>query len=134
MLERRAVLAGLAGLPLVAAPAIASSVVSGSMPADPFAMYHQRILTLHAAIEADPGDDEAERMMDCWGDIDREALAGRPTTFAGAAGALEMARREFVQFKLFAHEGPTDPSNRLILHLIDGALGVLQHAAAGGVS
>ena len=134
MFERRAVLAGLAGLPLVAAPAIALSAVSGFMPADPFTTYHQRIVDLHAAIDTGLGDEAADPLMDAWGAIDREALAGQPVTLAGAAGALEMARREFVQFKIFEQEGTADPSNRLILHLLDGALGVLRQAAAGGMS
>ena len=132
MIARRSFLQGTAALPLAAVPTVAGSSRALAGSADPFATYHQRIIDLHALIDADPGEDEAERMMDAWGDIDRKALAGRPTTFAGAAGALAMARREFVQFKLFAHEGPTDPSNRLILHLIDGAISVLQQAAEGG--
>ena len=70
--------------------------------------------------------------MDAWGDVDHEALAGCPTTLAGAAGALEYARREFVQFQVHDDEATADPSKRLILHLLDGALDVLRQAAMGG--
>ena len=134
MFDRRAVLAGIAGLPLAAAPAVAVSARALAAVADPFATYHPRILAVHAAIEAGPGEDVAERLMDDWGDIDHEALAGQPTTLAGAAGALEYARREFVQFQVHDGEATADPSKRLILHLLDGAIGVLRQAGAGGAS
>lgn len=128
--DRRAILAGLAGLPFAAASAGAVSARALVGSADPFIGYHGWILALHAAINAGPG--EAEAVMDALGDIDREAMAGRPTTLAGAAGALQMARRESVQFRTFDEEDTADTTNRLILHLLDGAMGVLGQAVEGG--
>ena len=132
--DRRAVLAGLAGLPFAAVPAgaIPSQVLGG--PADPFVTYHQRILAIQAAVNTGLGDDAADPLMDAWGAIDREAMAVRPTTFAGAAGALGYARREFVQFEMQDKEQTENPSHLLILHLLDGAIGVLRQAATGGAS
>ena len=132
MADRRDLLRGLVALPFTVAPAIAVSSRALAGTADPFATYHQRILAIHAAVEAAPNDEVAELMMGAWGDVDHEALAGCPTTLAGAAGALEYARREFVQFQVHDDEATADPSKRLILHLLDGALDVLRQATTGG--
>lgn len=133
MLERRTLLAGLAALPAAGLPLAAAAA---SRP-DPFAAYHGEVLAVQAVID-DPGaempEDEVNRLMDRWGGIDAQAMAGQPTTLAGALGALQMARREFVQFQMDAVEDEGDPSKRLVLHLIDGAIGVLRRAGAGGVA
>ena len=91
---------GVVGLPVAAHP-------------DPFTRYGVEILTLQAAVETGCPDDEAERLMDRWTEIDRLALAGQPTTLAGALGALEMARREFSQFQVVSREDADDPSKAL---------------------
>jgi hypothetical protein len=134
MADRRDLLRGFVALPFAAAPVVAVSSRALAGSADPFSTYHQRILAIHTAVEAAPNDEAAERLMDAWGDVDHEALAGCPTTLAGAAGALEYARREFVQFQVHDDEATADPSKRLILHLLDGALDVLRQAAMGGAS
>ena len=130
--NRRAILAGLAGLPFAAAPAVATSVVTGFVPADPFITYNGRIRDLHAEINAGPGEAAVGRLMEAWDAIDLEVMASCPTTFAGAIGALEYARREFVQFEMDATEETDDPSHRLVLHLLAGAIGVLRQAVEGG--
>ena len=130
MADRRNLLRGLAVLPFAAAPAVVVSARALAAVADPFATYHQRILALHEAINTSPSEEAADRMMDAWGDIDHEALAGQPKTLAGAAGSLEYARREFVQFEMQDTEETENPSHRLILHLLDGAIGVLRQAEA----
>ena len=130
--DRRAVLAGLAGLSFATVPAVAMSTWALAGSTDPFTTYHSRILALHARINIGLGDEVADTLMDAWGAIDREAMAGRPTTFAGAAGALAYARREFVQFEMQDKEETDNPSHLLILHLLDGAIGVLRQAAMGG--
>lgn len=131
MADRRNLLRGLAALPFMTAAGAAVPTRALASAADPFTTYHARILAIHAAIDAGPGDEAAERLMDVWGDIDREALNGRPTTLAGAAGALEYVRREFVQFQMLDNEITDDPSKKLIVHLLDGALSVLRQAAGG---
>ncbi len=131
MLERRTVLAGLAGLPAAGLPIMA---LVSNQP-DPFATYHWSIVDLHDAIDHGSGsDDDKERLMDRWGEIDAQALAGKPVTLGGALGALQMARREFVQFQMMDREETEDPSKKLVLHLIDGAIAVLRQAAGGGVA
>ncbi|RYC29215.1 hypothetical protein D3273_25185 [Lichenibacterium minor] len=125
-------LASLAGLPLAgfALPALAAA------PADPFAGFHAEILALHHAINLGEGsEDDQGRLMDRWGEIDAQALAGRPTTLGGALGALEMARREFHQFHVEVHEDigeDVSSSDRLTLHLMDGAIAILRQAIKGG--
>ena len=132
MADRRTLLCGLAALPFAATPAVAASAPALAGSADPFTTYHQRILALHQVVNTGLGDDAAGPLLDAWGAIDREALVGHPRTLAGAAGALEYARREFVQFEMEDMEETDDPSKRLILHLIDGALSVLRQATVGG--
>ena len=135
-MDRRKLLAGLAGLPLtsVALPALAAA------PADPFAGFHAEIRALHETMEGLPdgmADADLDALMDRWGEIDARAMANQPTTFAGAAGALEYARREFVQFHLEPRSdggSRLDPGDKLILHLMDGAIAVLRQAIAGGVA
>ena len=135
MCDRRTLLQGLAALPLAAVPTVAVSSRALAGSADPFATYHQRIVAVLAAIEA-PGteEEEADRLMDRWADINREAMGTRPVTLAGAVGALEYARREFHQFHIETREdmgGQPCPGDTLVLHLLDGALGVLRQAAGG---
>ena len=132
MADRRDLLKGFVALPFATVPAVAMLTRALAGSADPFTTYHSRILALHMAINDGPGDEAAERMMDAWGAIDREAMAGHPTTFAGAAGALAYARREFVQFEMQDTEETDNQTHLLILHLIDGAIGVLRQAAMGG--
>ena len=136
MCDRRTLLQSLAVLPLAAVPTVALSnrVPAGSV--DPFTTFHQRIVAVLAAIEA-PGteEEEANRLMDRWAEINREAMAARPVTLAGAIGALEYARREFHQFHIETREdigGQPCPGDTLVLHLLDGALGVLRQAVDGG--
>ena len=63
--------------------------------------------------------------MDRWGEIDRIAMAARPTTLAGAISCLEYARREHVQFGMC--DGKLeDPGDLLILSLINGVIGALR--------
>lgn len=131
MLERRSLLTGLAALPTAGLPLAAMATATQS---DPFTGYSDAILALHEAIATDPGESAADRLIDRWGEIDRMALAGCPTTLAGAAGALRYARREFVQFSMEDNETADNPSHRLILHLVDGAIAVLRQAACGGVA
>ena len=131
MADRRTLLRGLAALPFAATPAVAASAPALAGSSDPFATYHQRILALHQTVNTGLGDDAAAPLFAAWGAIDREALAGRPTTLAGAVGALEYARREFVQFEMEDMEETDNPSHRLILHLLDGTLDVLRQAATG---
>ncbi len=134
MLERRSMLAGLAALPVAGLP-VAAVAVAGLH--DPFTRYGAEILALHAAIDACESDEASDRLMDRWGAIDAQAMVGRPMTLAGALGALEYARREIHQFHVAASEGIGDevcPGDRLVLHLLDGAIGVLRQAAGGGVA
>lgn len=143
-LSRRSTLRGSAAaslglaLPTVAvagkSPSSADAMSTRALPGsvDPFTTYHARILAIQNLVENAPSEEAADRAMDAWGDVDREALAGRPTTFAGAAGALAYARREFVQFEMQDREETDNGCHRLILHLIDGAMDVLRQAAAGG--
>ena len=133
MADRRNLLRGLVALPFAAAPTVAMSTRALAGSADPFTAYHSRILALHARIDTGLGDEAADPLMDAWGAIDREAIAGQPTTFAGAAGALAYARREFVQFEMQDTEETDNQSHLLILHLLDGAIGVLRRAAMGEV-
>ena len=127
-------LAGLAALP--AAGLSVAAMAAASRP-DPFRRYGDEILALHAAINACGDDAASDPLMDRWGEIDAQAMARRPTTLAGALGALEMARREIHQFRIETREdigSEIDPSDRLVLHLIDGAIGVLRQASGGGVA
>ncbi len=71
-------------------------------------------------------------MMDRWAEIDGLALSTRPTTLPGAIACLEYARREHVQFTMLDNEAGGDTSDRLILSLLDGALGALRETVAGG--
>ena len=137
MLERRSMLAGLAALPAAGLPI---ATLAATRQADPFTNYGAEVVALHEAMSAlppDAPDADSDAFMDRWGAIDAEAMAGQPTTFAGAAGALEYARREFVQFHVEPREDggrEIDPGDKLILHLIDGAIAVLRRAAGGGVA
>ena len=60
------------------------------------------------------------------GAIDRLALSARPTTVSGAMLCLAYARREFVQFDMRGDEAEDNRGHQLILHLVDGAMGVLR--------
>ena len=125
--NRRAILAGLAGLPF----ATVVSPSSASASVDPFIHYGADIIALHAAMEG-RDDEVCDPLMDAWGAIDAKAMAEQPTTPAGAVGALEYARREFVQFYVEPHDDGMNGGARLILHLLDGAISVLRQAAEGG--
>lgn len=132
--DRRTMLAGLAALPVAGLPLAA---MAGTAGADPFTRYGAEILALHAAIDACDSDAASDPLMDRWGEIDAQAMAGRPTTLAGALGALEYARREVHQFHIVAVEAIGDdvcPGDRLVLHLIDGAIAVLRQGVGGGVA
>ncbi len=129
MRDRRAVLAGLAGLPFTAVVLPSSASAS----ADPFIHYGSDIMALHAAMEG-RDDETCDPLMDAWGAIDAKAMAGKPTTPAGAAGALEYARREFVQFYVEPHDDGMNSGARLILHLLDGAIAVLRQGTSGGAA
>lgn len=109
------------------------SPIKATMP-DPFRDYHKRILQLHEIIDNASGrdDEEAESMMQEWKDIDKEALSSLPQTISGAAGAIEYAMREFIQFYVEGPDREADESSRLILHLLSGALAVQRQAVANG--
>ena len=134
MADRRALLLGLATLPL--AGLVPATALANPATADPFTGYHREILDLFAANEAreDTSDEAAEPFMERWEEIDDLGRTTRPTTLAGALGALEWARREHVQFNMDDDEADGDPSNSLVLALLDGAIGVLRQAVAGGVA
>ena len=126
-----------ANVSLVPAAGLPLAAMSAAAHADPFTRYGDAILALHAAIEACETDEASGPLMDRWGDIDAQAMAGRPTTLAGALGALEYARREFHQFHAAAVDDIGDdvsPGDRLVLHLLDGAIAVLRQVAGGGVA
>ena len=102
------------------------------IPGGNFGAYHRAVLETHRAMEALPPeatDADAVVFMDRWADIDRMAMADRPKTFADAIGALHYARREHHQFNIETRDGTDSepcPGDRLILHLLDGAITVLQ--------
>ncbi len=91
---------------------------------DPFTGYHQEVVDLQARMLLLP-EDEADHLWARWKDIDDLVLTSQPTTIAGAVGALDYARRELHQFRVENKEDP-NPTEILVLHLIDGALGVIR--------
>ncbi len=133
MADRRTLLRGLAALPL--AGLVPATALANPATADPFIGYHREILDLFAANDAieDLTDEAAKPNMQRWQEIDDLGRTTRPTTLAGALGALEWARREHVQFNMGEDEADADPCNSLVLALIDGAIGVLRQAVSGGV-
>ena len=132
MADRRTILRGLAALPL--AGLVPATALAHSATPDPFTGYHREILDLFAANSAreDESDEAAVPFMERWEEIDELGRTTRPTTLAGALGALEWARREHVQFNMSDDEADADPCNSLILALFDGALGVLRPMVEGG--
>lgn len=96
-----------------------------------FGSYHREILHLYERMQSDPtieDDDAAEPLMARWAEIDEMAMANQPRTLADAIGALRYARREHHQFAIEADEREgreTDTGDRLIQHLLDGAIAVL---------
>lgn len=107
--------------------------------ADPFSAYHLEIVGIQEALTASTVKEDDDRLMKRWGEIDQEALVRRPKTLSGALGALEYARREHHQFNVEASQDlkcEVDPTNLIVLHLLDGALEVMRRsfgasAAAG---
>ncbi len=125
---RRALLQGIGALPIAGTTAAAG--VLAAVPAvagsDPFPSYYREVVALIGALEGDLNDVEAAPMMDRWRDLDSLAMATKPTTCAGIAACLQYARREHVQFGMKGDEGEDDPGSRLILALLDNALGTLR--------
>ena len=98
-----------------------------SAAVDPFAGYHREILSLHDDINGgDLTADKANTRTDRWGGHRPFAMSARPTTIPGAVACLAYARREFVQFDMHGDEAEDNRGHKLILHLVDGAMGVLR--------
>ena len=122
--RRRAISGAVA---LAATPVAVLQAATQSAAVDPFAGYHREILSLHDDInDGELTEDEANTRMDRWGAIDRLALSARPTTVSGAMACFTCARREFVQFDMHGDEAEDNRGHQLILHLVDGAMGVLR--------
>jgi hypothetical protein len=83
---RRAVLAGIATAPALAAPAVAAA--GAYAPPDPIFVAIERHRTALVAFETAPSDDE----LDAAGDVHRDALGDllgtKPTTVAGCVAVL----------------------------------------------
>lgn len=140
---RRSILRGLAGLPL--APVYRTAAVAAPAAlaaADPIPPIYAESLRLtgfinggHHATEA-----EAEAVMDQLGACDTAALTVKATTPAGAIASIEWAKSELLEFGFRAHSTVderdaglvVDRGSRLVLALLDGALGVLR--AQGGAA
>lgn len=95
--------------------------------ADLFETYHAEIVDLQATIATtDERSAEQEAAWARWKELDGIILASRPTTLAGAIGALQLAQREHHQFSI--QDRPVDEignDDRLIHHLLTSALDVL---------
>ena len=134
MSNRRIFLRGVTALPLIggagaALAAIAPSPASAGI--DPFPGHHRELVALLATIdEGEASEDEKDLLMDRWNEIDRLAMATKPTTLAGVVACLEYARREYVQFE--ADGDPNDFGERLMLALLDNAIGGLRGVASDG--
>lgn len=69
---------------------------------------------------------EQEAAWARWKELDGIILASRPTTLAGAIGALQVAQREHRQFSIEDHQADEVGTNdRLVDHLLTSALDVL---------
>ena len=126
---RRAALAALAGLG--GSLAIPTAISAAPSRADPIPdLLAERRCAIHAVnVGLYATEDEAEALMDRWSACDAAAITSPATTPAGAAASLEWAREELLQFGFDVHK--TDDDARIVLALLDGALGVLR--GIGGV-
>ena len=141
MLERRAVLAGLAGLPFAAVPAVAVStrVVAGS--AEPIVILHHRFLAHMAVVDrymaattvTKAQEDEADAAMNAARALEEEAERETVETTAGALAALEWGRDEFAGCYVRGRDKP-DIADVWTLAMLDKALGVLRQTVGGGAS
>ena len=84
--DRRGLLCALATAPLITCSLFQAKPTA----IDPFPEYHREVVDLLAWINAGLGSDQDnDRAMDRWGEIDRLAKSTRPTTMAGAVACLE---------------------------------------------
>ena len=137
MFERRAVLAGLAGLSIAAVPAVATSTRALAGSADPLVIMHQQAAAAlgHLNAGADDGTD-GDATFDTLANLRERAFDMRATTLPGALASLEWARMEFASFYIDRQEESDTPDwlDRFTLNLLDGAIGVLRQATMGGAS
>ena len=90
-------------------------------------------MRLRAEIEISADDAAAGVLLDAWQEINRRAMETTASTLDDAIACLEYARSEHVQCNMDEDEEEYDfdPRQRLILHLLDGALGVLRRQMHG---
>ena len=139
--NRRAVLAGLAGLPFAVVPAVAtpSRVLAGS--AEPIVILRRRFLAHMAVVDhymaattvTKAQEDEADAAMNAARDLEDEAERETVETTAGALAALEWGRDEFAGCYVQGRDRP-EIADVWTLAMLDKALGVLRQATMGGAS
>ena len=129
--DRRAILAGLAGLPF-AAVALPSSAAAS---ADPLVTMHRQAAAClaHLKAGADDGTD-GEATWAVLSTLRESAFDMQATDLPGALASLEWARMEFAHYYIdFRYDDdPPDWLDRFTLNLLDNAIGVLRQAVGGG--
>jgi hypothetical protein len=126
--SRRSVLHAVACLPLAALSACVPDIATAAVVGDPILPLYGEALAIRAFISRPEVDDDAcEASVLRLRDIDYQVFVTQATTAPGAIASLEWARAEFVE-----HYDEGGQGDRLILALIDGALGVLR--AKGGAA
>ena len=134
--DRRAVLAGLAGLPFAAVPAVAVSTRALAGSADPFVAMHRQAATAldHLNAGVDDGAD-GDVTFDTLANLRERAFDMRATSLPGALASLEWARMEFAAFYIDPQAKGEEPDwlDRFTLNLLDGAINVLRQATMGEV-
>lgn len=127
---RRSILRGLAAAPLATLP-----VAICPQAADPIVPLFAEKRRLAGLINGGGRTEaEADALMDRWSACDIAALGTRATTPAGAMASIEWVRGELLEFgfraRPFLDEREAgiaaDCGARLVLALLDGALGVLR--------
>ena len=130
--SRRALLGALASLPAATTAATAGTAAArgpGRL-ADPIPVLFADVERAIALMNDDSlSDAEADRLGELWELNDRQATLSPATTVEGAAASIQWVRRELLQFGF--HPGNADNGTRLVLALLDGALGVMR-AQMGG--
>jgi hypothetical protein len=123
---RRAALAAFASLG--AGAAIPKALAARSVSTDPLpALYAEKVRLIALINEGQHATEAAtDALMDAWGACDNQAIATPATTTAGAIASIQWAREELLEFGFAVDPVPDDRGVRIVLSLLDGALGALR--------